>query len=145
MIYTLLIGLLCLLVSLYCLKFYYNNMNNVTLLKKISCKTPNLYNSKEYLFTKLKSLIPANTNDLNEEKIKAIFSDSAIKNITDNGDNAGKNCYLKYDRINNCIIMFSYVDEYFHREDAYECKVTTSNIKFVYKYTIFKGGRSKPC
>jgi hypothetical protein len=137
MIYTLIIGLLCLLVALYCLEFHYSNKTNATLFEKNLCKTPILYNSKEYLLTKLKTLIVEKTSDFTEGGIKVFFQSNAIENITYN------HCYLKYDSINNCIIMFSYVDEYFHREDYYDCKVIDSNINFVYKCTIFKEGRSK--
>jgi len=139
MIYTLLIGLLCLLVALYCLKFHYNNMNNANLVKTNLCKTPELYNSKEYILTNLKTLIVGNTRDLTDEKLKAFLMTNAVENIIYN------HCYLKYDSINNCIIMCSYVDEFFHREDYYGCTVINSNAKFVYKYTIFKEGRSKQC
>ena len=139
MIYTLLIGLLCLLVALYCLKFHYNSMNNVILLKKTECKTPILYNSKEYLLTKIKNLIIEKTSDISEDKVKAFFLENEIENITYN------HCYFKYDSINNCIIMISYVNEYFHREDCYDCTILNLKINFVYKFTIFKEGRSKQC
>ena len=143
MMYTLLIGLLCLLVALYCLKFHYNSMNNVILLKKIVCKTPILYNSKEYLLTKLKALIVKQVTDITEDRINAFFTDNAnlsiIESITCN------QCYLQYDNISKCIIMISYVDEYSHKEDYYDCRIIDRNINFVYKFTIFKEGRSKEC
>ena len=137
MIYTLLIGLLCLLVALYCLKFHYNNNNNAILLEKNLCKTSILYNSREYLLTKLKMLMVEKTAGLTEDKIKIFFLTNSIENIIYNHSS------LKYDNINNCIILISYVDEYFHREDYYDCKIINSNINFIYKYTTYKEGRSK--
>lgn len=139
MLYTLLIGVLCILIALYLLKFQYNNMNNATLLKNNSCATPILYNSKEYLLTKLKALVIERTTELTEDKIKAFFLSNEIGNFTYN------QCYLKYDNINNVIIMVSYVDEYFHREDYYIWKINDSNMNFIYRNTIFKEGRSKQC
>jgi len=139
MIYTLLIGLLCLLVALYCLDFYSNNLKNSTLLEKNLCKTPILYNSKEHLLTELKMLIVEKQLCFTEEKVKVFFLSNSIENIIYN------HCYLKYDNNSNCIIMVSYVDEYYHREDYYDYKVINTNIYFIYKYTTYKEGRSKQC
>ncbi|MDP4178256.1 MAG: hypothetical protein Q8900_07975, partial [Bacillota bacterium] len=52
-----------------------------------------------------------------------------------------KKSYIIYDITNDSFIMYSYLDDYYHREDIYSYKVVDGKVCFIYKNTVYNLGK----
>lgn len=124
------------LLALYCVKLELSDRRNNLSYKKYISFTQEHINTYQYLLNALSSEIHANLNTLNYESLKEFLSNKSELKITYN------NSYLKYDDSNNTIVIVSYEDEYYHKEEIYSYEVEENQVKFIIKMKKTVEGRA---
>lgn len=136
LIYTLLICSLCILIAVYFFSMEFKKMENIISYKKSITKDNKLDEYKEHLFTILYQNMPAEIRNSSTDNVKNYFQQN---NTIYNYDNSYSK--IKYDAARNKIILQSYYDEYYHRDDLYDYKVLGGKLKFIYIQTLYVEGR----
>lgn len=139
---TLLIGTLVLTISLYLLKLEFEENKNVKSMEKYVTKADINIENRECLLTEFTDMV---YNKGNEEGL-TINKDS-IKDLMSRRINEFKlwhnNSFIIYNKDKDCIIISSYFDEYYHREDFYSYSVENNKLKWSYANTLYSLGKVK--
>lgn len=134
-LYLLLSGMLCSLMLVYCLKLSINEKMYVISNKRLTIDD-GIYNErKENLFTLLNKQIEDKIIILNEENLKNYF-DSTTGNIVN--ISGGSIFYNKSDKL---IVLATYYDNYYHREDYYLYRAPGGKIEYEYDDTAYLEGK----
>jgi hypothetical protein len=114
----------------------FKKMENIISYKNSITKDNKLDEYKEHLFTILYQNMPAEIRNSSTDNVKNYFQQN---NTIYNYDNSYSK--IKYDAARNKIILQSYYDEYYHRDDLYDYKVLGGKLKFIYIQTLYVEGR----
>lgn len=132
---TLLLGTLCVSLSLYCLCYSVQEYKNRISYKKYILKKQTLHDYKEFLFTCLSNEVKAGSGMTSNSKLKDLLTSNSIMIKTP--DNKA---YIHYEKIKNCLVIVSYSDEFFHREDYYDYNVVNNRINYKFRSTSYVEG-----
>jgi hypothetical protein len=109
---------------------------NLISYKKYIIDSKKIDEYKERLFTVMYENIPENIKNSNTASVKSFFLQNNMLYTYDNGHSK-----IKYDTARNKIILQSYYDEYYHREDLFDYRVVGGKLKFFYILTLYVEGR----
>lgn len=136
LLYTLILGLLCIIMAVCCFTLELQIRKN-NLSYRNYCLKPNINEEyKENLLTLLNKSIKNSVADITSNNIKDyyILNCNSFK-IT------YKKSYIIYDKNNDDFIMYSYYDEYYHREDIYKYKINEGKLIYMYVNTKYNLGK----
>jgi len=137
---TLLLGALCLVISLYLFTIELQEYKNTKSMNRYVRKVDVNQENNEWLLTDLISLVYGKV----EEK-SLIVTDNNVKYVLTQSTELIKiwhnNSFIIYNRVNDCFIINSYFDEYYHREDIYDYRVEGGKFKCNYRNTTYVLGK----
>jgi len=139
---TLLIGTLVLTISLYLLKLEFEERKNVKSMENYVTKKDVNHENKEYLLTEFTAMLYNKSSEEGLNIIKESVKDLMSRRV-DELKLWHNNSYIVYNKDKDCIIISSYFDEYYHREDFYAYSVEDGKIKWSYDNTIYALGKVK--
>jgi len=139
---TLLIGTLVLTISLYLLKLEFEERKNVKSMENYVTKKDINQENKEYLLTEFTAMLYNKSSEEGLNIIKESLKDLMGRRV-DELKLWHNNSYIVYNKDKDCIIISSYFDEYYHREDFYDYSVENGRIKWNYNNTVYVLGKIK--
>ena len=139
---TLLIGTLVLTISLYLLKLEFEERKNVKSMENYVTKKDVNHENKEYLLTEFTDMLYNKSSEEGLNIIKESLKDLMSRRV-DELKLWHNNSYIVYNKDKDCIIISSYFDEYYHREDFYDYSVENGSIKWSYNNTVYVLGKIK--
>lgn len=121
-------------ISLYCFNLEIADRKNNILIS--SYITGSQDNEKVYLLNSLSQYITTKITQLDDLTIKnyMISNSNSFKIVFDKS-------YISYDSTNDCFMLVSNYNGYFHKEELYYYKVIDGSVKFNYKETRYVEGR----
>ena len=142
LINTLLLGALCLVVSFYLFTLELQEYKNTKIMKRYVTKVDINQENYEYLLTDLTSLIYSKAEEKNLTVVESSIRDMLTQS-TELIKIWHNNSFILYNRGNDCFVISSYFDEYYHREDIYDYCVESGKFKCSYRNTSYVLGKVK--
>jgi len=136
LLYTIFICGICMCVVLYSFTLELKKARNIESEKNYLLISNKNEEYKEKLLSILYKNMSENIENNSNLEIKKYLKENSIKYYIDN-----KKGLLKYDEIEDNIIIDSYVDNYYFRRDIYTYDVVDNKLKFKYDKTIYIEGR----
>lgn len=136
LIYTLLVGCLCLILAVFSLNMALKQRKYAESIQKYVLKNNVLQEYKENLFTMLNHNLHNNINHWEQESIENFLS-----SYTDGIVASYKESRLVYDRNQKLFNIQSAYDVIHHREDTYSYHVIENKIEYTYIKTSYVPGR----
>lgn len=140
LVYTLLIGMLCIMLSLFCFEMLLEIRTNVIYSKSYILKVEVDQKGREYLLTEIKEYIIKNTATLTIPSITDLLRNTANTKLVQ-----WQGCYVeKYDLNKNYIAAVLPYDDSNILKEVYQYKIVNGSLKFKYVMSlVVKGGLQK--
>lgn len=120
----------------YCFYMEVKKMRHIASYKNLIINVKKFDEYKEYLFTYFHKEIKSSVNILNYDNIRQYLSTNNLNIKIDQG----KGC-IRYDTATDKIVLETYYDNDYYRQDFYEYTVVLDRIKYTHLCTTYVKGR----
>ncbi len=139
LVYTLLIGMLCILLALFCFEMLLDIKSNQGYFKGCILKVQDSQKGREYLLTEIKNCILSNVSTLTVNNIT-----NFLNSLTSYKLMQWQNCYIaKYDLGKNYIYAALPYDSGNFIKEVYQYKIVDGTLKFKFVFSIITEGSLK--